>query len=48
MRIKVFKAKKFIAFIPCVNVNVCDTIYVLEIGWLNFFINIGIDKLKTH
>jgi hypothetical protein len=48
MRIKVFKAKKFIAFIPCINLNVWDTSYTLEIGWLNYFINIGINKLKTH
>ena len=47
MRFKAFKVKKFIAFIPCVNVNLWDTSYTLEIGWLKYFINIGIDKSLT-
>ena len=47
MRFEAFKVKKFIAFIPCVNVKVWYTHYTLEIGWLKYFINIGIDKHLT-
>lgn len=44
MRFKAFKVKKFIALIPCININNWNTSYNIEIGWLKYFINIGIDK----
>lgn len=44
MRFKAFKVKRFISFIPCVNLSIWDTHYTIELGWLKYFINIGIDR----
>lgn len=46
MRFKAFKTKRFIALIPGININNWDTSYTIEIIWLSYCINIGIDKNK--